>query len=267
MSKLLSINEVAKRVGVSVNAIRIRIGKGKFPAPTERKGKEMFWDESTLGVLPGGFSGTAAFDLHPTPLDLYGSEEGYVKLLEHNDAALHTEVYRSLPDDGALLAASLDFRISSIKSVTEQAIGRTRREGKSVDIYVYGDPDGPVAIERSYRQFMRSYIHHPDYINRQQGLQVDAPDLSDPEVFRDVLQKRTNALHKAQDDAQRYGLPTYGLYHPSNVLTLGRMAELPDDFGKSVLAPIVTKSIVNQMEAGVKACSGGCVDCKNKPTE
>lgn len=244
MSKLLSINEVAKRVGVSVNAIRIRIGKGKFPAPTERKGKEMFWDESTLGTLPGGFSATEAFDLHPA--------------LYLRDA----RVDRVTLDDISL--RSLDT------SRVAQAIGRAnrdRKDTKPVDFYVYGDPDGPAAIKRSYQQFMRSYIHHPDYINRQQGLQVDTPDLSDPEVFRDVLQKRTNALHKAQDDAQRYGLPTYGLYQSDNVLASARMAELPDDFGKSVLAPILTRRILNQMEAGVKACSGGCADCKNKPTE
>ena len=239
MSKLLSINEVAKRVGVSVNAIRIRIGKGKFPAPTERKGKEMFWDESTLRGPSVSFSGTVSFDLHPT-LDLYGKEEDYVKM-----------------DDVSL--RSLDT------SHVAQAIGRANRaekDTKPVGVYVYGDPDSPAAIERSYRQFMRSYIHHPDYINRQQGLQVDAPDLSDPEVFRDVLEERMNALHKAQDDAQKHGLPSYGLYHPSNVLALDRMAELPGDFGKFALTPIVS-----QVEAGVKACSGGCVDCKNKPTE
>ena len=239
MSKLLSINEVAKRVGVSVNAIRIRIGKGKFPAPTERKGKEMFWDESTLGVLPGGFSGLLEFDLH---LDLYPGD---------------TRVGRVKLDTVGL--RSLDT------SRVAQAIGRANRDGKDTkpaEFYVYGNPDGPVAIERSYRQFMRSYIHHPDYINRQQGLPVDVPDLSDPEVFRDLLKERIEKKRLARQP-ELHPL-SGGTRHTSRDF---QMLSAATDASKSVLAPIVTKSIVNQMEVGVKACSGGCVDCKNKPTE
>jgi predicted DNA-binding transcriptional regulator AlpA len=239
MSKLLSINEVAKRVGVSVNAIRIRIGKGKFPAPTERKGKEMFWDESTLRGLSVSFSGTVSFDLHPT-LDLYGKEEDYVKM------------------DGVSLRSLGTSRVA-------QAMGRAKRDvenTKPVDFYVYGDPDGPAGIERSYHQFMRSYIHHPDYITRQQGLQVDTPDLSDPEVFRDLLKERI----------EKKRLVTQPELHPLSGGTRYtsrdfQMLSAATDASKSVLAPIVTKSILNQMEAEVKACSGGCADCKNKPTE
>lgn len=45
---MFSIKDVAKMLGISQSAVRIRVSKGKLPPPDKREGKEFFWEKVTL---------------------------------------------------------------------------------------------------------------------------------------------------------------------------------------------------------------------------
>lgn len=50
---LCSLKDVAKLLGISQNALRIRVSKGTFPQPNSRKGSELFWDREVLRDITG----------------------------------------------------------------------------------------------------------------------------------------------------------------------------------------------------------------------
>lgn len=43
-----NIKDVAKMLGISQAAVRIRVSKGKLPPPDKREGKELFWKPETI---------------------------------------------------------------------------------------------------------------------------------------------------------------------------------------------------------------------------
>ena len=45
---MLTLKDVAKKLGISVSALRIRVGKGKFPAPDKRVGAQWYWHDTTV---------------------------------------------------------------------------------------------------------------------------------------------------------------------------------------------------------------------------
>lgn len=45
---MVSIKLLAKRLGISQAAVRIRISKGKLPNPYKREGADLFWKEETI---------------------------------------------------------------------------------------------------------------------------------------------------------------------------------------------------------------------------
>ncbi len=48
---MLTLKDVAKKLGISVSALRIRVGKGKFPAPDKRIGQCWYWHPTTVAVV------------------------------------------------------------------------------------------------------------------------------------------------------------------------------------------------------------------------
>lgn len=45
---MINIKELAKRLGISQAAVRIRLSKGKLPNPDKREGDNLFWKEETV---------------------------------------------------------------------------------------------------------------------------------------------------------------------------------------------------------------------------
>lgn len=48
---LKSTKDVAKMLGISQSAVRIRVSKGKLPAPDKREGKELYWRLETISGI------------------------------------------------------------------------------------------------------------------------------------------------------------------------------------------------------------------------
>lgn len=52
MINLIGVKELARHLGISQKALRIRVGKGKVAQPVKREGSELFWDRTVLGNKP-----------------------------------------------------------------------------------------------------------------------------------------------------------------------------------------------------------------------
>lgn len=48
---MVSIKLLAKRLGISQAAVRIRVSKGKLPNPDKREGQSLYWKEETVAHM------------------------------------------------------------------------------------------------------------------------------------------------------------------------------------------------------------------------
>lgn len=51
MQSLLTLKDAAKKLGISVHALKIRLSKGKFPEPTRRENGELYWAPEVIDVI------------------------------------------------------------------------------------------------------------------------------------------------------------------------------------------------------------------------
>lgn len=54
MTSLIGMKEMARSLGISQKALRIRVSKGKIDQPVKRVGDELFWSRGTDRIKPVG---------------------------------------------------------------------------------------------------------------------------------------------------------------------------------------------------------------------
>lgn len=50
MENIVTLKELAKQLGISQSAVRVRLSKGKLPNPDGRDGDKLWWKKETLAA-------------------------------------------------------------------------------------------------------------------------------------------------------------------------------------------------------------------------